>query len=291
MSTYASNAMPAPVYGRQSLMAGTEPSSMPHVDAWQRSPHTLRDPANRFDVVEGGRRDANTASPLVPFAAARPASWSPVSAPHQAAVVEQYRRLAAALLHANVERGVKVVMIASSVGGEGKSLTAANLAVTLARSYGRQTLLVDADLRSPRLHEIFHEANTSGLGDWLRCGGAAGAATVQLLPGLTLLTAGRPTGDPMAGLTSAGMRALMKIASDAYDFVVVDTPPATLVPDAGILADLVDAAVLVIRANSTPHAVIERAIATIGRERILGTVLNRADKMSVGRYGYGYPGK
>ena len=272
MSTHATSAMPATAYGRQASVGG-----------------------NRFGVVEGGRRHAMptslAVSPAASLAPARTASWSPVSALGQVAIVEQYRRLAAALVQANVERDIKVVMIASSVGGEGKSLTAANLAVTLARSFGRQTLLIDADLRAPRLHEIFHVPNTSGLGDWLRSGGNAGAATVQLLPGLTLLTAGRPTGDPMAGLTSAGMKALMKVASDAFDFVIIDTPPATLVPDAGILAELADASVLVIRANSTPHAQIERAVATLGRDRILGTVLNRADKAAAGRYGYGYPGR
>lgn len=254
----------------------------------------------RFDVVEGGRREASAAPSVMPaappstsFSPARSASWSPVSVPGQTAAVEQYRRLAAALIHATVERGVKVVMIASSVGSEGKSLTAANLAVTLSRSYQRQTLIVDADLRSPRLHDIFHVDNTRGLSEWLRATDSASAATVQLLPGLTLLPAGRPTGDPMAGLTSARMKALLADASAQFDFVIVDTPPATLVPDAGILVGLVDAAVLVIRANSTPHDQIERAVATLGRDRILGTVLNRTDKAAAGRYGYGYgyPGR
>jgi Mrp family chromosome partitioning ATPase len=95
----------------------------------------------------------------------------------------------------------------------------------------------------------------------------------------------------MAGLTSTRMKDLLKEASSAFDFVVVDSPPATLVPDAGILASLVDAAIHVIGAGSTPHGTIQRAIAALGRERILGTVLNRADKTSVGSYGYGIPGK
>jgi capsular exopolysaccharide synthesis family protein len=260
----------------------------------QRPTGVHRDAASRFDVVAGGRRDAPAVVPspaphaVSPFAPARAASWSPVPAPGQAVAVEQYRKLAAALIRAQVEQGIKAVLISSAVAGEGKSLTVANLAVTLSRSYHRQTLIIDADERAPSQHEIFRVENARGLSDWVRGRDGTAAATVQLFPGLSLLTAGRPTTDPMAGLTSARMKELLKEASAAFDFVLVDAPPATLVPDAGLLAPLVDASVLVIRAGSTPHAAVERAIAALGRERILGTVLNRADKSSTGSYGYGY---
>jgi protein-tyrosine kinase len=264
--------------------------------------------AGRFDVVQGGKIDsapavtaahARHATPVAPeappspaeplLAPARRASWSPQPVHRQAAAVEQYRRLAAQLIHASVERGIKVVMMASAVRGEGKSLTAANLAVTLARSYQRNTLLVDADQRAPMQHNIFRVDNTSGLSDWLHACPGAGEATIQLMPSLTLLTAGLPTMDPMAGLTSWRMQALIAEAKASYDFVVIDSPPATLVPDAGVLVTLVDATVLVIRAGSTPHASIAQAVEVLGRERILGTVLNGADETtSAGRYWYGH---
>lgn len=249
----------------------------------------------RFEAVPGrrGETPASRTAPRAesPFSAAASAAWSPVPAPTQTVAVEQYRRLAATLIQAQAERAVKVVLIASSVVGEGKSLTAANLAVTLARSYRRDTLLIDADQRAPFQHEIFHVRNSRGLSDWLDGRDDAGIATLQLLPGLTLLTAGRPTTDPMAGLTSARMTDLLAKASAAFDFVIIDAPPATLVPDAGILAALADTTVLVIGAGSTPCDTIQRAIAAVGRERILGTVLNRADIVSAGHYGYGYPGE
>ncbi|MCX6549909.1 MAG: CpsD/CapB family tyrosine-protein kinase [Acidobacteria bacterium] len=251
------------------------------------------DVAGRFDVVPGGRSAASPAAPARPAvslrSSVRQASWSPAPVYRQSAAVEQYRRLAAQLIQASVEHGVSVVMIASSVRGEGKSLTAANLAVTLARSYQRDTLLIDADQRAPKQHEIFHVDNVRGLSDWLRNGPDTAAGTVQLMPSLTLLTAGRPTMDPMAGLTSQHMKALIAEAKSAFDFVVLDTPAATLVPDAGVLVSLVDTAVLVIRAGSTAYAAVDRAVATLGRDRILGTVLNRADKStSAGRYWYGH---
>jgi capsular exopolysaccharide synthesis family protein len=241
-------------------------------------------------MTSARKQAADVQKPAAPtFAEARDVSWSPVSVVGETAAVEQYRRLAAALIHANAEHGVKVVMIASAVSGEGKTLTAANLAVTLARSYGRRTLVVDADLRSPRLHDVFHVENAQGLNEWLRDGSVEPVATLQLLTGLSLLPAGRPTNDPMAGLASPRMKSLLADASAQFDFVIVDTPPVTLVPDAEFLIGLVDTAVLVIRAKTTPHALVERAVAMLGRERVLGTVLNCADGAAVGRYGYGYP--
>jgi len=247
---------------------------------------------HRFDVVKGGRGEAvpdPSAPPVAsPFGTGRQVSWSPVSAAGQSAGVEQYRRLAAALIQAQVNHDVKVVMITSSVAGEGKSLTAANLAVTLSRSYRRSTLLIDADQRGPAQHEVFNIRNTGGLSDYLRGRDGAQAETVQLFPGFTLLPAGLATTDPMSGLTSRRMTQLLADAAGSFDFVIVDTPPVTLVPDASVLAPLVDATVLVIAAGSTQYEAIERAVAAVGRDRIIGTVLNRADATSVGAYGYGY---
>jgi len=257
------------------------------------TPAALREHAARFDVVQGGRSDAAPSTPPAPAvslrASARASSWAPEPVHRQAAAIEQYRRLAAHLIQAGSEQGIKVVMIASAVRGEGKSLTSANLAVTLARSYQRETLLIDADPRSPTQHEIFRVDNTSGLTDWVHGGPATTPATIQVMPSLTLLTAGRPTMDPMAGLSSARMKALIAEAKAAFDFVLIDTPPVTQVPDAAVLVPLVDTAVLVIKAGSTPHSAIEQAISSLGRERILGTVLNRADNTtSAGRYWHGH---
>jgi Mrp family chromosome partitioning ATPase len=93
----------------------------------------------------------------------------------------------------------------------------------------------------------------------------------------------------MAGLTSSRMKSLLSEAKQGFDFVLIDTPPATLVPDASVLVTLVDTSVLVIRAGATAFASIDRAVAALGRDRILGTILNRADaSTSAGRYWYGH---
>jgi capsular exopolysaccharide synthesis family protein len=200
--------------------------------------------------------------------------------------VEQYRRLAATLHHAQGSRGLKIVMIASAMSSEGKSLTAANLAMTLSESYRRRVLLVDADLRRPSLHRLFQLANLTGLSDGLRAAGTSTLPVTQLTEGLAVLTAGQPDADPMGSLTSDRMRQVLQEASESYDWVVLDTPPVALMPDANLLAAMVEGAVLVVRAGVTPYQLVQRAIEAIGRDRIVGVVLNGADRRLAQDYYY-----
>ncbi len=200
---------------------------------------------------------------------------------------EQYRRLAAALHHAQAENGLQVVMIASAVQGEGKTLTATNLALTFSESYQRSVLLIDADLRRPTLHSVFGIDNTLGLSEGLMSPQLQRLPVVQASQRLAILPAGRPSGDPMAGLTSERMRQVIHEARETFDWVIIDTPPVVLLPDANLLGSMADGAVLVIKAGSTPYDLVNRAVAAVGRDRILGTVLNRAvDGPHVDGYGY-----
>jgi protein-tyrosine kinase len=203
------------------------------------------------------------------------------------AFVEQYRKLAGVLHHAQLEKNIKVVMVASAVAGEGKSLTATNLALTFSESYHRTVLLIDADLRRPTLHETFQVPNTSGLSDGLRAEKEEKLTLVQVSPRLTLLTAGRPDADPMSSLTSGRMARVIEEAATRFDWVIIDTPPIALLPDAKLLAEMTDTTLLVIRAAQTPYPFIRRAIESIGRERIFGVVLNCADQ-DAGTGGYSY---
>jgi capsular exopolysaccharide synthesis family protein len=203
------------------------------------------------------------------------------------AFVEQYRKLAGVLHHAQLEKNLKVVMVTSAMAGEGKTLTSTNLALTFSESYHRSVLLIDADLRRPTLHETFQVPNVSGLGDGLRSDKEQKLSLVQVSPRLTLLTAGRPDPDPMSGLTSDRMKRVIEEAASRFDWVIIDTPPVGLLPDARLLAAMADATLLVIRATKTPYAMVRRAIEAIGRDRIFGVVLNRAeDGVGTGSYSY-----
>jgi protein-tyrosine kinase len=202
---------------------------------------------------------------------------------------EQYRRLAAALHHAQAANGTKVVMIASAVPGEGKTLTTSNLALTFSESYQRNVLLIDGDLRKPGLHVVFGLQNRSGLGEGLNSVEERKLPVQQVTERLSVLTAGMPLADPMAGLISDRMARVLSEAREAFDWVFIDTPPVAFLSDANLLARMVDAAVMVVKAGSTPFELVQRATEAIGRDKAIGVVLNRADPGDISSgYGYGY---
>jgi capsular exopolysaccharide synthesis family protein len=202
-----------------------------------------------------------------------------VSKDAEPAAVEQYRKLAAALHQVPVERGTRVVMVASALAGEGKTLTAANLALTLAESFGREVLLIDADLRRPTIHQVFDlqgaGATMPGLNDRLNADHDTKLPLARVSPRLTVLPAGQPNPDPMRALTSERMRRIINEAAARFDWVILDTPPVALLPDAKLLVEMADMVVFVISAGSTPYTVVQRVVQAIGPERIVGVVLNR----------------
>lgn len=215
-----------------------------------------------------------------------------------ATLVEQYRHLAAALHHAQARTGARSVMVASAVEAEGKTTTAANVALTLSHSYRRRVLLIDADLRRPSTHAVFQLDNHVGLSDVLKSRTEGARLPVQQVSSrLWVLVAGRPDHDPMSGLVSDTMKQVLDDAMDEFDWVVVDTPPVALLTDANLLAAMIDQALLVVSASTTPYPLVKRAVDAIGSERILGVVLNRAKRsdMAIGygsyKYTYGRPSR
>lgn len=206
------------------------------------------------------------------------------------ASVEQYRRLGARLHVAQAQQAIKVVMVTSALIGEGKTLTATNLALTLSESYQKRVLLIDADLRRPGVHEVFGVPNFTGLNDGVRSSEERKVPVVRITDHLSVLTAGRPDSDPMSVLSSDRMRRVVSDAAATFEWVIIDTPPVALLGDAHLLATLVDTVVLVVRAGVTPLQAIQAAARAVGQDRIMGVVLNRAAKTpsSVNGY-YGAP--
>lgn len=217
-----------------------------------------------------------------------------------AGALEQYRKLAATLHRVQSEHGLQVVMSASSLPGEGKSLTVVNLALTLSESYHRRVMLIDADLRRPTVQRIFGLPTITGLDDGLKAEHDRPMPLTQVADRLFVLPAGRPDPDPLSGLTSERMRRLVQQAKSAFDWVLIDTPPVTLLPDANLLAACVDGVLLVVRAGKAPFHLVKRTVETLGHDRILGVVMNAVDyahDRNAGGYyeyygygGYGYYG-
>jgi capsular exopolysaccharide synthesis family protein len=192
-------------------------------------------------------------------------------------VIEQFRGLAATLHQAQTGQNIRVVMITSAEPDEGKSLTSVNLALTLSGSYRRRVLLIDGDLRRPSLHEIAQVPNDFGLSETLNSTTDRKLPLYRLSETLTIAPAGKPETNPMGTLTSPRMRELVAEAASRFDWVLIDAPPVAPIVDSSLLAPLTDAILLVVRAGRTHYANVQRAVDVLGRERILGIVLNGAE--------------
>ena len=200
--------------------------------------------------------------------------------------VEQYRRLGAALHQAQLYDGVRSVMVASALESEGKTLSATNLALVLSRSFNKRVLLVDGDLRKPAIHEGLQLENDSGLSDILERPDWR-LLLQRVSPTLSVMTGGHHNPDPVALLTSHAVDRFLLEACADFEWVVVDTPPILLFPDAGLFAGRLGTCVMVVNAGSTASPAAAKAVASIGVSSILGAVLNRADPADVAE-GYGY---
>jgi capsular exopolysaccharide synthesis family protein len=193
----------------------------------------------------------------------------------QSLAAEQYRTLRTRIARAENGRALRVIVVTSPGKGDGKSLSAANLALAMAQEFQRRVLLVDADLRRPHLHRLFGVPAGPGLAD-VTVGAAALEDALVTLPDhhLTLLRAGTPPGHPAELLGSTPMRRALEMLKGRFDRIVMDAPPAAPLADVGILAPLADAVLLIVRAGVTTRPAIERALDIVDRSRVLGLVLN-----------------
>ncbi len=189
-------------------------------------------------------------------------------------MVEQFRRLAATLHQAHQSQGLRSVMVTSASPDDGKTLTAINLALVLAESYRYRVLLVDADLRRPSITNVVDLAEGTGLSEALRAPTPQKLALAQLTPRLTLLPAGGPTINSIEALVSPRMRQILDEAMAKFDWVILDAPPVGPTADARLLSQLAGGTLFVIRAGKSQHPDVVQAIEAVGREHILGVVLN-----------------
>ena len=205
-------------------------------------------------------------------------------------VAERYRVFRTALLLSRAG-GVKSIVITSSFSQEGKTATAANLAVVMAQ-LGKRTLLVDADLHRPRLHEIFRVSNRVGLVSVLAENLEPARSIVKTdVPDLFLVPSGPATPNPSGLLSSEGMSKFLDLASMNFDFLILDGPPVAPVADSLLLGHLTDGAVICVQGGRTPREHVARVRDRLLRSnvRILGVVVNNVEETG-DEYGrrYGY---
>ena len=203
----------------------------------------------------------------------------------QSPAAEHYRSLRSRIAQLEREQSVRMIQITSPGKGDGKTLTALNLALTMAQEFQRRVLLIDADLRHPRVHELLGLEPGPGLVDVL-----TGAATLQdaliELPAyhLSVLRAGRAYDRPAEMLGSAPMRRLLDSLRTQFDRIVVDSAPA-IVSDPAALAPVVDGLLLVVRAGVTTKPAISRAIGSLASSKLLGLVFNESGAPTEEPYG------
>jgi capsular exopolysaccharide synthesis family protein len=200
---------------------------------------------------------------------------------------EAFKALRTNVLFSAAEKGCRVVVVTSSAPGEGKTIVATNLAIGVAYA-GQRVLLVDADLRRPRVHEVFTYDQEPGLSNAL-VGDAKVSDAVRRtdVAGLCVLTAGRVPPNAAELLGSRRFKELLASVRGQFDWVVIDSPPVMAVTDPNILANLSDSVVFVIGSEMTSYKIARRAVEQLERARAVfaGCVLN---KVQIQRHGYYY---
>src|ERR1051326_6026949 len=203
----------------------------------------------------------------------------------QSLAAEQYRSLRTRLALTEGATAVRTLMIASPQKGEGKPVTAANLALTMSQELQRRVVIVEADLRKPSLGHLFNLPAGPGLAEYL-VGAAELKDVMKFLPDhhLTAIPAGTPPANPSELLGSTAMRRLLDQLRTRFDRVILDTPPVLPLADVAVLAPMVDGVLLVVRAGYTPKPAIENALRAFDSSRLLGIVLNESGMEQDYRY-------
>lgn len=234
------------------------------------------EPVGYAETPAGGHAAEAVLSPLL-VAATEPLS----------AAAEHYRALRSRIGQLENDQVVRVIQITSPGKGDGKTVTALNLALTMAQEFQRRVLLIDADLRNPRVHDLLGLEPGPGLVEVLTGEAALQDALVEL-PAyhMAVLRAGHGYDRPAEMLGSAPMRRLLDTLRAQFDRIVIDSAPAA-VADPGAIAPIVDGLLLVVRSGVTTKPAIARSIASLPSSKLLGLVFNESGAPVDAPYGTG----
>ena len=192
---------------------------------------------------------------------------------------EAFRILRTNLSFSGIDQPYRTILITSALPSEGKSVTAANLGVVMAQA-GQRVLIMDCDLRKPTQHHMFNVAGNPGVTNIL-INDMELSKTVQEsgTQGLQVLTSGPIPPNPSELVGSKKMAALIAAAREAYDYVLIDSPPVYTVTDASLLASMVDGVLLVVKTASTKLEMVQEAKAQLEKvsAKIIGVIMNQVD--------------
>jgi protein-tyrosine kinase len=194
---------------------------------------------------------------------------------------EEFRTLRSRLYHAREKMTLKRILVTSALPKEGKSFTSANLAQVMVKQHGRRVLLIDADLRGPRLHLMLGTTASPGLSDYLQ-GGNDEFSIMQrgAMENLFFIPSGQHISDPAELVANGRLQFLLQRVEALFDWIIIDSPPAVPVSDASVLAKACDGVLMVVRSNSTPVDMARRAREEFPDQALVGVVLNGTDHES-----------
>jgi protein-tyrosine kinase len=189
---------------------------------------------------------------------------------------EEFRTLRTRLTQMREKLPLQAVLVTSALPGEGKTFVSANLAQAFAQQNGRRVLLLDGDLRLPRLHALLGAEQSPGLSEFLR----AEVEPQEIVQrntsdNLFFIPAGQVPSDPIELLGNGRLKGLLHRLAPLFDWIVLDSPPCVPLSDASLLADLCDGVLLVVRAGKTPFDVAQKGSRELRERRLLGVVLNQ----------------
>ena len=206
---------------------------------------------------------------------------------------EQFKILRTNILFPLAGNPPRSILVTSTAPGEGKTFTAANLAISIALNINRYVLLIDADLRRPQLHARFGFPLLPGLSNYLADGQPLPSLLLRTkVDKLTLLPGGPPPDNPAELLSCDRMARLLEEVSQRYPdrLIVVDAPPPAMAAETGVLARQVDGIIVVVRYGSTRREDLTDLVARMGEKKILGSLVNCIETASSRYYGYKYGG-
>jgi protein-tyrosine kinase len=224
-----------------------------------------------FDVGEGGIDTAAVNRHIVS-----------ITDPYSSAA-EEYRKLRAKIFQVTEKDFLNTLMVTSSQAGEGKTVTAINLAVAIAHELDHTVLLIDADLRKPSVHRYLGLNPKYGLSDFLENRRDLSISDIMIKTGigkLVVLPAGNPPEKPAELISSDRMRLLIREIKHRYRdrYIIFDSSPLLMTADSLSLCDYMDGIIFVVHAASTPKKVVTQALSSIKGFKILGTVFNAVPK-------------
>ena len=194
---------------------------------------------------------------------------------------EQFRTLRSRLNQMRERQPLKKLLVTSALPKEGKTFVAANLAQVVARQPGHRALLIDADLRGPRLHLALGTSSAPGLSDYLS-GEADEFSVMQRgqVENLFFIPSGRGISNPAELVGNGRLQSLLKRVEPLFDWIIIDSPPAVPVSDASLLANSCDGVLMVVRSDATPFDIARKARQEFSEKHLVGVVLNGIEASS-----------